>query len=310
MSINSAIVGTFNKIPKRQNSHSYGWARTWSENLNISIDYNNEPHDRVYLLHGANFGGSLNFFSGFTDEIKESINNLMFSNEIISLDIDMPAYGEMLKKRNDVKDKAWCDALTEKLSSAKTLVSSDLDFDWLTVGDSHTAAYAPLNSCVVKRDGTTLFGQVKEDFAYLRQHINKKAWRGVTISLGNIDVRHHICRMDVDWKEMYNKLFMFGNSLGCDVEYVLPWPIEFEGRRLPKTGYYKASPFFGSEQVRRQLVCGIREFMTQNNINIVTPPTAWYTMNSEDYAKKHMEGSSSVHLSPQFYRRKQWGQIQ
>ena len=32
------ITGTFSKIPKKANSHGYGWARTWSENLNMEIE--------------------------------------------------------------------------------------------------------------------------------------------------------------------------------------------------------------------------------------------------------------------------------
>jgi len=33
------ITGTFNKIPKKKNSHGYGWARTWSENLDVGINH-------------------------------------------------------------------------------------------------------------------------------------------------------------------------------------------------------------------------------------------------------------------------------
>ena len=35
------ITGTFNKIPRKKNSHGYGWARTWAENLNTSINHDN-----------------------------------------------------------------------------------------------------------------------------------------------------------------------------------------------------------------------------------------------------------------------------
>ena len=300
------IVGTFTKIPKLQNSHSFGWARTWSENLGEDIDHTNSVHDFVYLLHGANFGGSLNLFGGFTDELKQSVDNLMQAQTIVSLDIDMPDYGAMLKKRKDVVDKEWCDKLSEKLATAKTLVSSDLDFEWLAVGDSHTAAYSRNNSCVVKQDGTTLFGQVKTDFEYIKSHI-KPHHKGVTISLGNIDVRHHICRMDADWKSMYDKLFAFGDSLGIDVEYSVPWPVEFEGRKLPKTGWYKGQPFWGSQEERADLVGEIGSYMDER-VKVVAGPEDWYFMDPEQYAKEKMEAKQSVHLSPMFYRRMDWGQ--
>lgn len=304
------IVGSFTKIAQKKNSHSFGWARTWSENLGVEIDFKNQVHSKVYLLHGANFGGSLNLFGGFDDELKNSIDNLMQSNEIISLDIDMPDYGEMLKKRKDVVDKAWCDRITAKLSTAKTLVSSDLEFDWLAVGDSHTAAYSRNNSAVVKQDGTTLFNQVESNFEYLRHHIDKMPRKGVTISLGNIDVRHHFLRVNSDWRSMYDKLFLFGDELktkGIEVEYSLPWPIEFVDRKLPKTGYYKDRPFWGEREARVELVYEIWEFMARNGVSIVKPPEEWYKMDPEQYADEKMEKPKSVHLSPEFYRRKNWG---
>ena len=49
---NQAIVG-IGKIPKKESSHGYGWARTWSENLNIPIDHSfSKPYDTVYVDHG------------------------------------------------------------------------------------------------------------------------------------------------------------------------------------------------------------------------------------------------------------------
>ena len=301
------IVGTFNKIPKKTSSHSYGWARTWSENLGVPIDHNNGSHEKVYLLHGANFAGSLNLFGGFTEELKNSIDNLLMADEIVSLDIDMPDYGGMLAKRKDVVDKDWCDSITERLSQCKTLVSSQLDLPWLAVGDSHTAAYAPHNSCVVKKDGTTLYGQIKEDFAYLREHIGDKKWQGVTISLGNIDVRHHICRHNADIRPMIEKLKEYGDSLGCYVEYSLPWPVEHEERRLPKTGWYRGTPFSGSRIARASVVDNWELYMMQLGMNIVKCPHEWYQMDPEQYAHDHMEKPQSVHLSPLSYRRAHWG---
>ena len=301
------IVGTFNKIPKKSNSHSYGWARTWSENLGVSIDHENNVHNKVYLLHGANFGGALNLFGGFTEELKKSIDNLMLAEEIVSLDIPMPDYGALLKNRKDVIDKEWCDRISDKLSNCKTLLSSDLELDWLAIGDSHTAAYSRLNSSVIKRDGTTLNSQVNSSFDYLKSHIKKRSWNGITISLGNIDVRFHINRLSVDWKLMYDKLFSFGDTLGCEVEYCLPWPIEYEERKLPKSGQYKGQNFYSSRSERLDLVMNIYSYMKNKSVNIVTCPMDWYTMDPKKYAESHMEGNQSVHLSPESYRRANWG---
>lgn len=301
------IVGSFNKIPKKKNSHSYGWARTWSENLGVPLDHDNTTHPKVYLLHGANFGGALNLFGGFTEELKSSVDNLMLAEEIISLDIPMPDYGSLLKSRKDVVDKDWCDRLTQKLSSCKTLQSSDLELDWLAIGDSHTAAYSRINSAVIKRDGTTLNSQVNSNFEYLRSHISKRPWKGLTISLGNIDVRFHINRLNADWKTMYDKLFAFGNSLDCYVEYSLPWPIEYEERKLPKSGQYKGQNFYSSREDRHNLVMDIYNYMESKSVSVAHCPMDWYFMDPKKFAETHMEGNQSVHLSPESYRRKNWG---
>lgn len=300
----AAITGTFNKIPRKLSSHGYGWARTWSENLDLPINHQGDVVDELYLDHGVNFGGSLNLFGGFTDDLKQRIDNMMQASKLVSLDIPMPDYGEMLKKRKDVVDKDWCDAVSAKLSTATTLISSDLPFEHLSVGDSHTAAYSPHNSSVIKQDGTTLFGQIKSDFEYIKSHI-KPHHKSLTISLGNIDVRHHICRIDADWRKMYDELFAFGDSLGLEIEYSVPWPIEFEGRRLPKTGYYKDQPFWGTLEQRKHLVNDIRQYM-KARVNVVECPQEWYDMDPERYAKEKMEGTSSVHLNPSCYRRMDW----
>ena len=301
------IVGTFNKIPKKFNSHSYGWARTWSENTGLAIDFTNtETLDIAYLLHGANFGGALNLFGGFTAELENSINTLLEAKEIISLEIPMPDYGAMLKKRNDVTDKEWCDHVSERLADSKVLVSSNLPFTHLAIGDSHTAAYAPEKCSVVKQDGTTLFGQIKTDFEYIRSHI-KPHHKSLTLSLGNIDIRHHAHRLDADIESMVDALHAFGQSTGMPVEYAVPWPIEFEGRKLPKTGYYKGTPFSGSIAHRRDFVRRWIVRMHHNKMQPVHCPMEWYTMDPEQYAKYYMEARQSVHLSPEYYRRTNWG---
>ena len=300
------IVGTFSKIPKKENSHSYGYARTWSENLGVPIDHLNGKHKEIYLLPGANFGGTINLMGGFNETIKSYIDNMLAAEKITVLDGQPAAYGAQLKKRADVTDKAWCDAITEKLSEANSIVGSDLEYDWLTVGDSHACAYAPANSCVVKKDGTTLNGQINDDFAYIKSHI-KPHHKGLTISLGNIDVRHHICRINADVDTMISKLNDFGLSTGLKVEYSLPWPIEFEGRKLPKTGYYKGKPFSGSREERMSVVSSIKESMTKLGMKIVSCPEEWYSMDPEEYANKKMEKPQSVHLNPMNYRRMNWG---
>lgn len=306
------ITGTFNKIPKKVNSHGYGWARTWAENLECEINHNGDPTDLLYLDHGVNFGGSLNLFAGFNNELEQRINNFLEAKVIYSLDIDMPDYGVMLKKRKDVIDKDWCDTISEKCASAIPLKSTDLtDMKWLAIGDSHTAAYAKPDSMVIKTDGLTLNGQINDNFKYIRTHIMEcgSSLKGVTMSFGNIDIRHHVCRLDADIETMLRQWQIFGKELehhGLEVEYSTPWPIEHEERKLPKTGYYKDQPFWGTRQERILALNKWTTTMDKLGMQRVKYPHEWLLLNGERYAKEKMESVSSVHLSPESYRRKEW----
>jgi|TARA_B110000977_G_scaffold98000_1_gene128986 hypothetical protein len=303
------ITGTFNKIPRKKNSHGYGWARTWAENLNVGINHDADPVEILYLDHGVNFGGSINLFGGFDEKLKQRVDNFLLADKVYSLDIDMPEYGNMLAKRKDCPDKDWCARVQDKCDGAQTMLSTDLDTDWLTIGDSHTAAFAPEGSMVIKTNGLTLNGMIKNNFQYVRDHMAKcNNLQGITLVFGNIDLRHHICRLGIDYRDMWIELKRFGDSLPIPVEYAVPWPIEFEGRKLPKTGYYKGQPFWGSYYERSQALAGIIETMDMISMNKIMYPNEWLMMNPEVYAKEKMEGTSSVHISPECYRRKEFDQ--
>ena len=265
----------------------------------------------MFFDHGVNFGGSLNLFGGFTEKHEQLLVNVSKAKQIWSLDVEMPAYLEMFLARGDV---SLSPGLIHDLAvvfcrgRAKTLRSTDLGLPWLAVGDSHTAAWAPWNSMVVKTNGKTLNGQINSDFKYVRDHIEMcPQIEGVTLSFGNIDVRHHICRLDADWREMWRNYKKFGDSLPIKVEYALPWPVEFEARKLPKTGWYKDKPFWGSQSERSQLVKDIASFCDELGMNAIHYPSEWHTINPEVYAKERMEKPQSVHLSPKHYRRHGWG---
>ena len=303
------ITGTFSKIPRKKNSHGYGWARTWAENLNVGINHDADPVEILYLDHGVNFGGSINLFGGFHDKLKQRVDNFLLADKVYSLDIDMPEYGNMLAKRKDCPDKDWCARVQDKCDGAQTMLSTDLDTDWLTIGDSHSAAFAPEGSMVIKTNGLTLNGMIKNNFQYVRDHMAKcNNLQGITLVFGNIDLRHHICRLGIDYRDMWIELKRFGDSLPVPVEYAVPWPIEFEGRKLPKTGYYKGQPFWGSYYERSQALAGIIETMDMISMNKIMYPNEWLMMNPEVYAKEKMEGTSSVHISPECYRRKEFDQ--
>ena len=93
------------------------------------------------------------------------------------------------------------------------------------------------------------------------------------------------------------------DRLGRTVELAAPVPIEFEGRKIPKTGYFKGTPFHGERGHRLQLTYMMINALKKSDFPIVAPPVKRYTMDGEEYANEYMELGGSVHMAPPFYRR-------
>ena len=249
------------------------------------------------------------------------IENFLQADKVYSLDRDCPDYGVMLAKRKDVQatvDPEWTDAVSDKCRQAETLLSEDLtELEWLTIGDSHTPAVAPRKSRVVKMDGSTLYGLIESGAEDVLRVLDRQGntLSGVTLSYGNIDVRHHLLRPGADdWKrlwERYDELRVhIAKKYNVHCEIALPWPVEHEERRIPKTGWYKGTPFYGPREARAKLVDDIRNYVIDDlSTPFVMCPEGWYDLDPEEYAKGCMEFSSSVHLSPQVYRSEVWGSL-
>jgi len=315
MNLLNVITNPINNIPKNEKSHVLGWSLVWKELLGASIDHRCTPQilnaDTVYVDHGANFGGTLNLFGGATKDIFDRINILLACKNIVSLDWDMPDYGVMLKKRiganttcEEITEK-WCDMVSKRISSITSLKHKDLKTNGITFGDSHTIAFSGVGDSVYRTDGKTLFGSLRKG---LREELGRREER-LTLCLGSIDIRHHILRHnDFDLKETIKEYIKQGNELSDDVWYAAPVPVEFEGRRIPKSGFYKKTPFYGSWKCRWNLTNKFINILhDESKGKVVLPPKEWYTMDPEKYAKTYMEHGSSFHIAPPYYRRNDWG---
>ena len=322
------ITNPISNIPRLKNSHVLGWSSVWSDQLQALIDHACSPDilnwDVCFIEHGVNFGGTLNLFGGATKEIYDRINRVAAHPYVVSLDIDMPDWGAQLAKRIGAPTtyhgitEEWCAALSKNLQRVKKLAQEDLPkayvnhFDGITIGDSHSPSFSRKSDLVFRANGKTLYGTLKRGL--------KDEFRGITpfgnitFCLGNIDIRHHMLRHDnFNLDELLQEYVKQGDAIGCEygceVHYSAPVPVEHEERKLPKTGYYKGTPFYGTREARLELT--LRYIDTLNKLTggrVVSPPNEWYSMDGEKFAKVHMENSSSVHLSPEYYRRRDWGQ--
>lgn len=311
------ITNPISNIPVNKKSHVHGWTQVWRDQLGASINHKCTPNilksKELYIDHGANFGGTLNLFGGATKDVYDKINLVCSHPNITSLDWDMPDYGAMLKKRIGANTtyegitEEWCNKVSLRLSQVKSLKQQDLNYDNIIVGDSHTIAFSDSTDRVYRNDGKTLYGAIKSGFG---QFLRETTPVGrVTLCFGSIDIRHHILRRDnFDIEDFVRQYVEKGNELAEDVWFCAPVPVEWEDRKIPKSGFYKKTAFYGSSADRRDITMHfIDELYKQSNDKVVQPPDDWYTMDGRTYAETYMEFGSSFHIAPPFYRRNDWG---
>ena len=80
-------------------------------------------------------------------------------------------------------------------------------------------------------------------------------FKKVELYFGNIDIRHHLCRVEgnhIDNAiELASRYIQAAEKLPIDdVSIYELLPIEDESRKLPKSGYYKGKPFWGTWEQR------------------------------------------------------------
>ena len=315
------ITNPISNVPVQPKSHTLGWATVWQDQLDAAIDHKCSPRileaDVVYIDHGANFGGTLNLFGGATKELYDRINLVCACKNIVSLDWDMPNYGEMLRGRIGNKTtyegltEEWCDKVSARLSNVPSLKQQDLEYDDVILGDSHTISFSDKDTICLRNDGKTLHGVLTAGLDTMLRGVVPK--NKLTLCFGSIDIRHHLMRHGPDAVDKLVEAYVkqgseLADKYNCEVYYCYPVPVEYEDRKVPKTGYYKKTPFYGTREERAELTQRfISKLEELSEGKTVAPPSEWYTMDPEKYAKTYMEFGGSFHIAPPFYKRNNWG---
>ena len=246
---------------------------------------------------------------------------MRFSGTLYSLDIECPDYGARLRarvrphstERYKILD---FDKISEVCRSAKTFRQSDIKSSKLVLGDSHSlSAWSP-GSKLCRLDGQTLNGALERGFSTWIDELNSDSIDTLRTYFGNIDVRHHVCRLGTNFsrqktvvedlvarysRELINTQEKYKIE---NIEVVSLLPIENPARKLPKTGYYKGKPFWGSWNERNRVanyfnsLC--EEMCDRSSFSFVTWPTYFKNKKGElDF--EYMEKPRSVHISPRHY---------
>lgn len=316
----SVIFNPFTPIPKHPKSHVRGWSMAWADRLGADIaDLNTDltKYRTMYLDFGVNFGGTINLFGGFDDEVFDRCNNMLYAiergSELVLLDsrptnpnISEPRIGKASSSRR--LTRKWAIVFDEIINRAP-VISMDriLYAKSAIIGDSHTTAYADEKSVILRRNGATLNSFITDPLKFLSPY-DLSNYERVTMCLGSVDIRFHLVGRDD--RESPKKLA----QAYCDavkkvrehhkftpIYVCAPVPVEYEGRRIPKSGHYKGVPFNGSREARLEYTLKFRRELYQR-FDVVSPPNDWYYMDGEQYANEIMELGSSVHIAPTCYR--------
>ena len=318
------ITSPFTPVSSNIHSHRAAQAAIYAEQISVEngglvhLDRTGDIHhdinsfDSIYVYHGNDWFGSLNLFGGMKNY--GNIDNLIrFSKiektkKVYSLWIDHPKYSEMLEPRlNGEIHPDWHKVDWENLKYIENNAITVREIETVNravAGDSHAICmYRPgwfVNSVPFK----TLHGALKEGLQTFIQPHHEIA----EFYFGNIDVRHHLCRQtdpEMATRDLANRYYTQLSQLDLAKVYAYELlPIEHESRVLPKTGYYKGTPFYGSWEDRNR--CRLifkdemRKLCAQGSVNFIE----WVDPLLNDRGEldfECMEKPKSVHLSRNSY---------
>jgi hypothetical protein len=318
------ITSPFTPVSSNIHSHRAAQAAIYAEQISVEngglvhLDRTGDIHhdinsfDSIYVYHGNDWFGSLNLFGGMKNY--GNIDNLIrFSKidktkKVYSLWIDHPKYSEMLEPRlNGEIHPDWHKVDWENLKYIENNAITVREIETVNravAGDSHAICmYRPgwfVNSVPFK----TLHGALKEGLQTFIQPHHEIA----EFYFGNIDVRHHLCRQtdpEAATRDLANRYYTQLSQLDLAKVYAYELlPIENESRVLPKTGYYKGTPFYGSWEDRNR--CRLifkdemRKLCAQGSVNFIE----WVDPLLNDRGEldfECMEKPKSVHLSRNSY---------
>ena len=313
-------------ISKRLGSHRASWAKYWkyyleSKGHEVDILYKDDDigwngYDEIYLYQGMEFDGVVNFIGGVADwQVYRFQKFAAWMNRnghipVYSIEHDMPDYHEILEKRKinipelfGVSDRIK----TVKLPDGKRQV---------VIGDSHSqSVMMPLTDefvRVYRNDFKTLNGAINKGFDNFGDLSNAET---ATFYFGNIDARHHALRhFDYPTEAAQNYVERYYNEVLRvvtkypklkNIEIIGLLPMPSDDRKLPKSGFYEGTPFYGELELRQDFVDQFNYFMNKTCVNM-----GWNFFNWPDEFQDidgtlsfdYMEKPRSVHLAQTSYR--------
>lgn len=319
-----AITGLLSNITTKPSSHKGGWTRILKCQLE-SIGYTHVKildnkdslldYDTVIFDLGAEFSGALNMFGGLDEKTYKRLKELYdFKGKIYSWRHALPKLSEALKSRGN--NASTCEAFKAERKDFLDILDAGLSFtavfdhayvtDKLLIGDSHTAGVWTPQYMIERRDGRTLEGMLnnKTIDKIISQFPQNVPIKELFIHASSIDIRHHWGRHQNPaasaqvWAQTLVKEL---HRLGIPSGVMHTMGIENENRDLPKTGFFKGTPFYGTWGTRQGMRDVFNTTISNSQIGYKEYPETFFNVNGElDFSV--MEKPQSVHISPEFYR--------
>lgn len=323
-----AVISLNGAISKSDYSHRSSWVKMRMHQEGEDWDFQPpvedlDHYDEIIIYLGMEWKGALNLFGGEKSPLIDYARYLLKRNPatIKWLDINPGSYdddnmyavegfyqvAEGLQKRTGEDFSGLLEINT---------VMKQPNYDKIVIGDSHAVSQYRPGWQVFRNDFKTLHGALQ-----LGLYENLFKWfhpKELCFYFGNIDIRHHLMRMVdpekatedlvIAYVEMIKRIKARNPQLE-KVEVVVPLPIESENRAIPKSGFYKGSPFFGT-WAERNYIRNIFINVLENDLNdsfmkLYYWPKAFSLSsfhNVPELNQEYMEKPRSVHLAWKYGR--------
>lgn len=280
----------------------------------------------VILYHGLDMNGklSINLYGGGTAENWAKMINMCsfaspFSKNVNSAFYPMPNYAEYAQARRwNPEPKNFLQGIASLATlNGSEICNNPIKSGHLILGDSHAPSIWVPGAHLEVHSGMTMHGALTIGIGELIKRAedkNQAEYAKLTLYFGNIDIRHHICRVASNTKAQIDEVHHLLEELGRqlmrlpedvqEIEVVEPLFIEPETRVIPKTGWYKGQPFHGRwfdrNIVRTAWKMKLQEICAHLDLELYAHPKEW---SIEDVMNEEfMERPRSVHIAPIHYR--------
>ena len=292
-------------------SHNAGWTYVLTSIIqyrfgDVDIVKNGNAihqYDVLIINEGLNYkAGSFNFFGGMQPDALVRLENLAkYRGDVYCFNEQIE--WSALSKRKEVREQE--NFRVEDLPAVRLIKTYDTRK--LILGDSHTVSIYRPDWGISRNDGKTLFGALRP--TGLLGSLNTSDYDDLHLYLGNIDIRFHLARQKDPLQAVHELCEEYRNWVldqDCNITVQGLIPAEDESRKIPGTGLYKGQPFFGSRELRNEMVTLFNELMYAFSEPYGYEYRGWDLPADGFDAPKFecMESRQSVHLKPKYYKNK------